>query len=261
MKMTMKKLKDLSPTAKVYFKNWYLFILYLHRKRRFVESLRELLLKWYPYRKDINSRPIREEFGDKETFQIAKERKNEAVLELDKSKERLSKQQKSELENDVKTFLRRFKLGMEWRPSIELLLITGFFSPPSMNFGWTIDDGPSNEKRVHLILNPDTSIEDIKMHWSLIRKFQKELWPNFKKTNLTEKKLRNMGIATKDLELRSRKELAQFDPDTLEYKRYKASDSDWVGLLWPDEEDISEEADRKRKANLRQIRRRFKLIA
>lgn len=125
-----------------------------------------------------------------------------------------------------------------------------------MNFGISIDDGPMNEKRLRLELNPDTSIDDIKMHWRLIRELQKELFPNFKKVNLTEKKTKNMGIAVKDLESRSRGGLTKFDSE--KFRKYKAYDLDLAGSLWPDEKDISIEVDLKRRNNLRQIRRRFK---
>ena len=217
--------------------------------------MRELLLKWYPNRKDINSHPIRIETNYK-PLQKMRKMKNEAVSELGESKKKLSTQKKSELENDIKSFLRKFKLGMEWAPTLNLLLITGFYSPPGMNFAMSIDDGPTNEKRIRLELNPDTSIDDIKMHWSPIRKFQKEIYPNFRKFNLTEKKFKNMGIATKDLEIRSQKESASFDE--VEYKVYRSNDLDWAGILWPDEEDISTKADVKRRNNLRQIRRRWR---
>lgn len=259
MKMNMKKkLKDISPTAKVYMKNLYLFKLYLLRKKGFIEMIRELLIKWRPNIENIQKGEFIRDEIDYKTVQKMEEMKFAAARQLEALEKDLSSQKRQELTEDVNNFLRSFNLGQEWHYPTKLLLVTGFFRPPSMNFGISADDGPKDCQRLRLELNPDTSIEDIKMHWSFIRNCQKGLCQKFKKINLSDKKFENMGIALKDLELSSRREFSQLDPEKVSFSRYKAYDLDLAGNLWQDEEDTSEEADRKRRNKLRQIRRRFK---
>lgn len=130
----MKKLKDLSPTTKVSMKNWYLFRLYLHRKEGFVETLRELLLKWRPNIESISHGELIREEMDYKTLQKMKEMKDEAAQKTEAFEENLSAQKKQELTDDIDNFRRRFGMGREWFLRIKLLLITGFWSPPKYEF-------------------------------------------------------------------------------------------------------------------------------
>ena len=90
---------------------------------------------------------------------------------------------------DVRGFIKEFDLGGEWEHTLITFIISKKFCPPWQNFD--IDKNISRDrKRVVLILNPDTSLEDIEVFFDTIKNLQKKLLPDFKKTNLTQKSLK-----------------------------------------------------------------------
>ncbi|MBI2057939.1 MAG: hypothetical protein HYT63_03070 [Candidatus Yanofskybacteria bacterium] len=92
----------------------------------------------------------------------------------------------------IDKFLLKHNLGKEWDLAITTYLITGFICPPIFNLQIEEAEDEFKKKRVVLLLNPDTTIEDIKNQWDVISKRQKELWPDFKKASLRKTSFRNL---------------------------------------------------------------------
>lgn len=90
----------------------------------------------------------------------------------------------------VRNFMKEFDLGGELKHTLITFIVLGKFCPPWKNFD--IDMKSSKEKKkVVLILNPDTSLEDIEVFFDTIKDLQKKLAPDFKKINMTKKSLGN----------------------------------------------------------------------
>ena len=138
------------------------------------------------------------------------------------------------------------------------LVISAWFFPPYRNLDISSAKRLFGQKKVSLILNPDTSLKDIEDAWPEIKKEQEKLWPNYKKINLTKKSYSNLNIAIEDkLKTLFGNKKRRDSGDSGSHK-YTLTDAERAGIFWPDEKDISREADEKRAANLRQIRKRFK---
>lgn len=106
----------------------------------------------------------------------------------------LDKDNKFKLFNDIDRFLITNNLGEEWFNVIADYLISSWFCPPIYNLHISNDNRRSLKNRIVLLLNPDTSIDDIKEAWWWISKKQKELYPNFKRPNFSMRSLRNLSI-------------------------------------------------------------------
>jgi len=128
-------------------------------------------------------------------------------------------------------------------------IITIFLDPPAINL-----EIKKQGKRVALILNPDTSQDDIDLGWSYIKKKQAEWWPKYKKINISPTKINNLIIGIEDMLERMTK---KNHLDTAIERKYKIKDLDRVAGLWESGDD-SLAADKKRAARLRKIRSRLK---
>jgi hypothetical protein len=189
----------------------------------------------------------------------------------------------------IQAILTGYDFGEEWRDTFTTLTLTGVFCPPVLNFyvGKTMlaispKDislkkiksrrprlDPLIAKKIRertggkrimrskpqltLLLNSTTSMEDIENSRAELKMRQTELWPDFQKTNLTKKSLKNLSIYMRDLGDRFRNKTAR---DLSTWKTSRRTDMDRVGDFWSDEKDASVRADKKRRSNLRQIRHR-----
>ena len=165
--------------------------------------------------------------------------------------ESLSESKASDFYNDIQGFLKKHDLGEEWLLTMMDYIISGWVRPPMENL--SIEE---KGKRVVLVLNPDTSLEDLKDIWPKIKEEQMRLWPNYKKTNYSKKMFGNLFRTLHDRDKKAMERGIRLD--LAENKEYKMRDKDLVGELWEADEDISEETDRRRTANLRQMRKRFR---
>jgi hypothetical protein len=110
--------------------------------------------------------------------------------------ERLSEDVRLDLSKSVSHFIAEFDLGKEWRDTLLILVTTGKFYPPHRNFHIG-GSSAVDKKRVVITLNPDTSLEDLAADWDIIKRLQKFLWPNFKKTNITRQSIKNFDVSFK----------------------------------------------------------------
>lgn len=238
MKMNMKMYRNL-------YKDGYIFMLSLYTDKMFRVVLLSLQGKWKsPYTK----KPAGYAWECK-SYREVRKKNNVAYKQRKIFLESLQAEKRTEFFKDINKFLSTFNLGEEWLITITDYTISAWLSPPIYNLH-TKEIGQSGKKRLVLILNPDTSIDDIKEAWWLIDKKQKELWPNFERPNFSIKSFRNLFIAIQDLQERSKRS------DTIESQKDK--DLDIVVKIWTDAEDDSTAADKKRRSNLRQIRSRLK---
>lgn len=248
MKITNHQLKNL-------VKNGYLFKSRLFSKKTdFIIGLTELLKRWpSAYRKN--------ELGWCWKYKNYKDvNKKRFIATSQRIKFIKSLKEKNKFEkfcDDIYDFLKKYGLGLEWSDTIIDVIVSAWFFPPFRNFD-ILCRGAKNKKRVGLILNPDTSLEDIENAWPEIKTMQKESWPDFKKINITKKSFTNLDIAIKDMEKRLFGNKEEETDDDFGPRKYKLTDSDLSGLFWEDENDISTEADAKRMVRLRKIRQRFK---
>lgn len=229
-------------------KNDYLFLLKIYTDKNFNCDLRKLIKKWpSSYRKKPLGyhRRYRDLKKINEKNATARKQRIEFVGELEK------KDKMSDFYHDISLFMEKYDFGGEWFLTIADFIISDWFYPPAQNLNIKED-----KKRVVLTLNPDTSFDDIKDVWPVVKKIQNKLWPDFEKINFTKKKHRNLFIAICDLEKRI--EGKGVELDTVENKKYKTTDLDLVSKIWENETDISPEAERGKVSNLRQIRSRFR---
>lgn len=251
MKITKHQLKNL-------VKNDYLFKSRLFNKKTdFVVGLTELLERWpSPYRKNELGW-----FWQYKDYKDVNKKRSIAVSQRIKFLKSLKEKGKFEkFCDDIYDFLKKYSLSLEWSDPIIDLVVSAWFFPPFRNLDISSARRVIGQKKIFLILNPDTSLKDVENAWPEIKNKQKELWPNFKKTNITKKSFKNLDIAIEDIEKRLFGTEEEETYDDSGYHKYRLTDLDLAGLFWENEKDDSEEADKKRAANLRQIRKRFKKI-
>lgn len=233
--------------GKNFLKNGYVFMKRFFRDESFYSELRVLFDKWPSSAQQTNPLGIA---WDQELPKI-KENDEKAYKQRIEFLDKLEEASALSFFDDVEEFLKRCDLGKEWILTITDYLISGWIHPPMENLNLTEDD-----KRLVLVLNPDTSLEDLKDIWPRIKEEQKRLWPNYKKTNYSKKMFGNLFRALQDRDKRAMGRGIRLD--LAENKEYKVRDKDLVGELWEADEDTSLETDRKRMVNLRQIRKRFR---
>jgi len=242
----MKITKD---PIKTLLKNGYIFFLKLLNFRKdFLIDLEKLQNKWpSKYRK----KPLGFAW-DYKREEVIKKRKL-AYSQRIKFINSIKKKDKApDFYKDINDFLKKYDFGYEWFTSIINYVVSLWLFPPLYNL-----DIENSDKRVLITLNPDTSLDDIRAAWPKIKKKQKELWPNFKKINLTQKSFKNLNIAIRDLEERYTKPKEETSYSGEGEEKYKLTDLDIAGKIWEEEKDITAKTDKKRKQNLRQIRRRY----
>lgn len=129
------------------------------------------------------------------------------LKEADNLYRRLSPAEQGDLTKDINALLVAYSLGQEWEDTIVVLLLTGKLCPPLYNFYINFEAGRRFAKRLVLVLNPDTSIEDLRVGWEQISLFQKAIqktfWPNYKKHNLTKKSFKQLGLAIETTNFRT----------------------------------------------------------
>ena len=247
MKMKRVDAEGVPLKIRTWAKNEYEFLRRLYFDDDFLFSYDVLAAKWNPRLRPGQAKG--EILGSISECTSAAEFRDKESKALKMMKEFLGKQEDkgTAFFNDVTSFLEANDLGKEWRGTIANFIVSGLLNVPNMNL--FIETRKSGRKGVIIELNPDTSLADIQKVWPKIEEVQRTLRPNFKKENVTKKKHTNLQIAIRDVRERF-SQSSTTDP-------YKLTDKDLVARLWMDEADDSESADMKRKANLRQIRRRI----
>ncbi len=237
-------------SIKILLKNGYLFLTnFWSFKRGLTTDLMKLMDKWpSPHREEPFECAWEYKF-----YKDVKRKKLAVYSQRIKFINLLKEKKKSqEFYKDINNLLKKYDFGYEWfQPMIDFV-VSFWLYPPSRNL-----DVRECEKRVTLTLNPDTSLEDITKSWPMINKKQRELWPNFKRTNLTKKTFKNLEIAVQDIKERYVKGKIRKIHDGDDFREYKITDRDIVTEIWDQEEDDSSGADKKRMQNLRQIRKRI----
>jgi hypothetical protein len=244
MKMSMK--------GKTLLKNGFLFKEQLFTNNDFAASLKLLMDKWNPSFKNEKLPVFCWSYKDyKEVRKRNKIAYNRRVNFINS----LPEGRISEFQKDIFVFLDKFNFGKEWLNAIADFILSMWLYPPMFNLN--TDDRAPEEKRLLLELNPDTSLDDIKEAWREINKQQKTLDPAFKKRYFTDKSFENLDVALMDKKERTRGVNETFNAEG-ERQMYEINDMDIAGAIWADAKDDSLVADRRRAANLRQIRHRSK---
>lgn len=231
------------------FKSGYIFLRLFFKNRPFRATLLYLLNKW---KSSYQKQPLGY-FHECKNYEEVRIKNKIAYSQRLKFIKSLNKNELLGLERDINKFLNAFNLGREWFLTITDYIISLWLSPPIYNL-----DIRDKNKRVMLILNPDTSVEDIEDAYWFIKERQKKLWPNFKRPNFSMKSFRNIFIMFRDLEEKfNNKSNEYYDTTTDEWGEQKINDKAIVAKIFENEDDINEKTDKKRVANLRQARHRF----
>lgn len=236
-------------------RNDYLFLSKIYTDKAFRCDLLKIFDKW-PSSYREKSLGYHREYRDlkkiKENNALAYKQRVKFIEDLDKE------DRVSDFYNDINSLINKYDFGREWFLTVTDFIISDWFYPPHENLNVNEDN-----KRVVLTLNPDTSLDDIEAIWPTIKEKQKKLWPNYKKTNFSKKMFKNLQVAIRDKE--EKKASGGVETDNVSnLQKYKISDLDLVSKIWKyegSEDDApleSEEADRKKVVNLRQIRKRFR---
>lgn len=157
------------------------------------------------------------------------------------------------LEKDIKKLVNEFNLGNQFIKPLLDFLISGWWENPKTMFNlYTINN--TEERKMVVEINVNTTLNDIKESWGLIEKHKKELWPDKKTKRISKKTIENFAL--------------YFIAKSLKGKQkgiYK--DTDLVTKIWDYDPDVDPDIgslsslgkeDKKRSQNLRQIRRRMK---
>lgn len=232
-------------------KNGYLFERYFWTRDDFIGPLQKLREKW-------NAAPPKKGLAGFawHIYSLAEIRKRnrEAYTHRIRFIRSLTDGQTEEFHSDILDLLHRSDLGEEWVNTTADYIVSSWVCPPSFNL--FIDEGRGEDvRRVTLVLNPDTSLRDIEAAWPTITGLQRELHPRYRKKHLTEKSFENLRILIEDLRTRylPQKHKQHANEDSTQ----RITDADIVAKIWPDG-DIRRKTDHRRRARLRQIRRRAK---
>jgi hypothetical protein len=192
---------------------------------------------------------------DLETIDLVKEKKN-FIRILDSSDKKLDEFRKENKEMIPKIYLDLDKLrdelglGREWNSCFFRYMITGIAFPPPFSLFFY-----ENEKSIVIEVNKNTTKSDIDSLWNgPLKDLRKEKYKNVRSNYPNKKSWKNFNdfaISTYSKEK---------NVSSSEQEKYKKKDIDIVGELFENDDDISEEADKKRQSNLRVNRHRFKKI-
>ena len=156
---------------------------------------------------------------------------------------RFDNDEKTEFYSMIEIILRNNNLGSEWKLPLGDFVINGLFIPPFYNLDIQAE---RITKKVTLILNPSTSLTDIKNAWNAIEAAKKEVYGNLKRRNLSNKSINDLIILAKV------KQLQKKDP--------QLKGLDLVGRLYPHNDDFtspSTKDDKKASNKFRQMKSRF----
>lgn len=236
------------------YKNLHTFEKKVWTRSSFVEGLYKCMRKYNPHSFEdlVLSSPLKDGTSSErsDAFSTYKERQRTSW----RSVSSLSLELQSSFFKDVCQLARDSDLGDEWLPSLVSAIIDHWFFPPIHNLHIQADE---EKKRVVLELNPDTSLDDIKLALAEIQYLQKKLNPKFKKSNFTDKSFKKLTLHKKDRLFRAKKHHLSSNED-IRIMDSRTKDADIVADIWANAEDEKPDTDRKRISNLRQIRSRMK---
>lgn len=225
------------------YRNLYIFEEKVWMKDIFIKELHRCMQKYNPHGlKGLRlDSPLKDGNADErnDAFASRKEKFRASFQEVCS----FSSDLRSDFFQDIRKLAHDSGLGDEWLSTLVSVVIDHWLFPPIYNLHIQADE---KKKRVVLELNPDTSLDDIKVALAEIQYLQRKLSPDFKKHNFTDNSFRNLGILKKDLLIRTT------DDDV------ELNDLDIAGRIWSNEEDINEKTDKKRVYRLRQTRHRLK---
>lgn len=223
------------------WKNGYLFLRALAFNSDFRNALGNLTREW----------PVpatNQELGwwfSCQTYGEVKKKNKIAFSQREAFLRELEEKSLAAFSGEVSSVLHWGDFGEEWRTTITDYAISNWISPPIYNLHV---ERATHHGRLSIVLNHDTTIEDLKEAWWWISKQRKEMNSNDLATSkhFTVKSLPNFLIAIQDLAIR------------LDDPHREKADLDIVGKIWEKVEDTHLREDKKRATKLRQLRRRFR---
>jgi hypothetical protein len=176
---------------KTAIKNEYFFHKVALRKPRAFLSVAQISKKYSPTKPDIGVR----KFSSLKRFLM----RGEVLSVGQQILHSLPYSERVDFLKEINGIREALSWGREWEETLIAYTMTGILCPPIFNLyiekkevrmppseGW-------GKLRVSLILNPDTSLDDIENAWPEIEEAKRSLWPNFKSFNLSKNSSKHLN--------------------------------------------------------------------
>jgi hypothetical protein len=154
-----------------------------------------------------------------------------------------------ELLEDLALMCTKLKLGKEWKKPLLDYAVTGIISPTPYSVFHEITE----HSTITLEINKDTTLSDLIQCWKSIKNVRKKTFGKTRASYPTEKTWEQLKLYM--LDINAKTDSACFDH--IKNTSYTKKDMDIVGEIYENAEDISAEADKKRKNLLRINRHRL----
>lgn len=155
---------------------------------------------------------------------------------------------------DLGGIRKNLQLGKEWNSTLARFAICGIFLPPAFSVFIHED---KDKKIITFELNKDTTMDDLCLAWKNTEDIRKKMFGKARATFPNKKTIDNFANLTKYKEIKYRSKTSLNSTHDQEYKK---SDLDIIGEIYPDENDITQEADKKRLNKLKVSESRLKKI-
>jgi len=156
---------------------------------------------------------------------------------------------------DLEKITKQLHLGREWITPLEKFAISGIFLPPP--FSVFVDEN-EDKKTIIFELNKNTTRDDLILAWKNIEDIRKRMFGKVRANFPTKKGIDNFRKITA-------LKLAGGDEEVVVGavagdKKYKKRKADIIADIYSDEDDISEEADKKRLNKLKTAEHRLRKV-
>lgn len=155
--------------------------------------------------------------------------------------------------NDLLNLIHKLNLGREWTTPLDKFVISGIIGPPP--FSVFVDE---NEEDGVIVfeLNKDTTLEDLNYAWKTIEFIRKKMFGRLRANFPTKRGINNFSKLSQLKSATLGDEISSSDGK----ETYKMRRIDAIAEIYPDEEDITKEADIKRLNKLKAAKFRFKKV-
>jgi len=152
---------------------------------------------------------------------------------------------------------KNLKLGREWNKTLLTYAISGIIFPPPFS---VFIDTDEESNIIVFEINKDTTKADLDLAWGNTKKDRERMFGKARSSYPSKTTIKNFNKFTEALTTKHEKTLGEDNTGGNTIRKYKTKDSDIIGKLFPDENDITEESDQKRVNKLRVNKSRFKKI-
>lgn len=202
----MKKDLKIKKGVAIAEKNHYWFYAKFFKDRNFRQNMHRFINKFNPNYKKISGL----ETKSYKNIDVYKEF-HDAWVKFLKYK---NLQERDNLLLEISYLISEYKLGYEWLDTFITLIMQNKFIAPCRNFHIMIDNN-----RPTIILNANTSLDDIEIDWGYIKKLQERCWQDKKRINTTKDLLYKLRKEITCLFSKNNPEMFSFDDGLTPYQK------------------------------------------